>query len=93
MTKNIQKYKTPDLNKEFTSVMLGRVIKAKRSQANLKIEDAAALCGIAKQTFMNIEHGKPTVKFDSVLKVCKNLGIKLLIEPWQDNLEQDDEWQ
>lgn len=93
MTQKVKKHITPNLNQEFSANTLGNAIKAKRSQANLRLEDAASLCGVAKQTLMNIEHGKTTVKLDSILRICRNLGIKLFIQPWIESSEQDDEWQ
>ena len=91
--KKIKRLDTPDLNQALTSELLGQAIKARRTQSNLRLEDAAALCGIAKQTLMNIEHGKPTCQIDSVLQICKALGIKLSILAWHENNGVTDEWQ
>lgn len=57
MAKQIKKLQTPNLQSPLTAQLLGDAIKARRTQSNLKLEDAAALCGIAKETFMKIEHG------------------------------------
>ena len=37
--------------------------------------DAAALCGVAKQTFQSIEHRHGTSKLGTVLQICDSLGI------------------
>lgn len=91
--KRIKKLNTPELNRALTSELLGQAIKARRTQSGLRLEDAAALCGVAKQTFMNIEHGQATIQFGSVLQICSALGIKLYIAPWPSNEEVNDDWQ
>jgi len=92
MAKKVKKLPTPDLTQILTPELLGQAIKARRTQSNLRLEDAAALCGVAKQTFMRIEHGQHTSQFDIVLQVCSSLGIKLYISPWQENDEVKDDW-
>jgi transcriptional regulator with XRE-family HTH domain len=93
MVKYVKKLETPDLKQTLTPELLGQAIKARRTQSNLRQEDAAALCGVAKQTFMQVEHGHSSSKLDSVLQICSALGIKLCIMPWQDNDEVDNDWQ
>lgn len=82
MTKRIKPLQTPDLKKHVTPMLLGEAIKARRTQSNLRLEDAASLCGVAKQTYMEIEHGKTTTQIGTLLQVCDSLGIKLSIQPW-----------
>ena len=91
--KQIKKMSTPDLSQALTSNLLGQAIKARRTQTNLRLEDAAALCGVAKQTLMKIEHGQQSCQFGNVLQICAALGIKLSITPWHSNDEVNDEWQ
>ncbi|MBY0544896.1 MAG: helix-turn-helix transcriptional regulator [Gammaproteobacteria bacterium] len=91
MANQVKKYETPDLNQPLTAELLGRAIKARRTQSKLRLEDAAALCGVAKQTLMNIEHGRLGSQLSSVLQICAAFGIKLRILPW-DN-EGNDDWQ
>lgn len=82
---------TPALDAPLTAELLGKAIKARRTQSGLRLEDAAALCGVAKQTLMKIEHGAGTASLGVVLQVCQNLGIELTIRPWQQ--ERGDDWQ
>lgn len=89
MSKNIKQLITPNLNQPLSAKLLGQAIKARRTQSNLRLEDAAALCGVAKQTLMLIEHGKESCQLDSILQVCAGLGIKLAILPWT---EVNNEW-
>jgi transcriptional regulator with XRE-family HTH domain len=85
MAKQIKKAVTPDLEQAMTPQLLGLAIKARRTQSKLRMEDAAALCGVAKQTYMKIEHGQETAQFGRVLQICAALGIKLFIAPWPDD--------
>jgi transcriptional regulator with XRE-family HTH domain len=93
MVKRIRKLAMPDLSQPFTANLLGQAIKARRTQSNLRLEDAAALCGVAKQTLMKIEHGQSTTQIDSIIQICLALGIKLAIIPWLDKDEVNDDWQ
>lgn len=91
--KKLKKLKNPSLDGMFTPSLLGEAIKARRTQSGLRLEDAAALCGVAKQTFMKIEHGHPTSQLKSILKICSALGIKIYIAPWLSDEEiAADDW-
>ena len=92
MPKKIKEINTPNLSQILTPALLGEAIKARRTQSKLRMEDAAALCGVAKQTFMKIEHGHQAVEFSRVLQICSALGIKLFIAPWTDNEEDGNDW-
>lgn len=92
MAKHIKKLEAPDLTQILTPQLLGAAIKARRTQSNLRQEDAAALCGVAKQTFLQIEHGHSSSQLNTVLQICSALGIKLCILPWQNNGEVEHEW-
>jgi len=91
--KKIKVIDTPDLSQNLTPELLGQAIKARRTQSNLRLEDAAALCGVAKQTLMKIEHGQQSCKFNNVLQICSALGIKLHIAQWQNNDEVTNDWE
>lgn len=93
MSKKIKALLTPDLSQHLTAKLLGDAVRARRTQSNLRQEDAAALCGVAKQTYLQIEHGNPNAKLDTVLKVCASLGIKLNISPWVPEQDLEDDWQ
>jgi transcriptional regulator with XRE-family HTH domain len=92
MAKRVKRLPTPDLSLPLSPQLLGQAIKAKRTQSDLRLEDAAALCGVAKQTLLRVEHGQETSQLGSVLQICDSLGITLSIKPWQDNEEVDDGW-
>ena len=92
MAKQISAISTPDLRQTFTPELLGQAIKARRTQSNLRLEDAAAFCNVAKQTLQDIEHGLGKNKIDTILQICHGLGIKLCIEPWLENDGGDNDW-
>lgn len=93
MAKRIRVLPTPDLNANLSSVLLGQTIRAKRTQSQLRLEDAAALCGVSKQTLTNVERGKGTSQMSLVLQICAGLGIQLRILPWFTDQEVSDDWQ
>ncbi len=93
MARRVKIIDSPDFRQPLTAELLGQAIKAKRTQSSLRLEDAAALCGVSKQTYMNIEHGNDTCQFANVLKICAGLGIKLYVSPWTDSDEGNHEWQ
>ena len=93
MVKQIKALGTPDLTQNVTVELLGQAIRARRTQSHLRLEDAAALCGIAKQTLQDIEHGQGTSQMNTFLQICSGLGIKLCIMPWTSDGEVDDDWQ
>lgn len=91
--KQIKSLPTPDLNQILTPTLLGQAIRARRTQSGLRLEDAAALCAVAKQTLQDIEHGQETSQFNTILQILSGLGIKLCILPWDIKNEVNDDWQ
>ena len=82
MARQIKIHRTPGLNQGLTPELLGQAIRARRTQSRLRLEDAAMLCNVAKQTLQSIESGGGTNKFETILQVCHGLGIQLRIMPW-----------
>jgi transcriptional regulator with XRE-family HTH domain len=56
---------------------LGRAIRLKRKATGLRIDDAAALCGVSVDLLSRLENGKSGVATDRVLKVLDGLGLAL----------------
>lgn len=56
---------------------LGRIIKQKRKEDGLTLEEAAAVCGVSYAFMSALENGKETVRLNKVLQVLKCLGIEL----------------
>ncbi|OAI12777.1 hypothetical protein A1507_18575 [Methylomonas koyamae] len=60
---------------------LGAAIRAARTQAGMRQEDAALSIGVALQTLVDIEAGKPGVSIGKILQVTQGLGVSLLVVP------------
>jgi transcriptional regulator with XRE-family HTH domain len=58
---------------------LGRLIRSKRKASKLRIDDAAALCGVSVGTLSRLETGKAAVSVDKALKVLDALGLAMLV--------------
>lgn len=58
---------------------LGQRIRAKRKTSGLRIDDAAALCGVSVDLLSRLENGKSGVATDRVLKVLDGLGLMMLV--------------
>jgi transcriptional regulator with XRE-family HTH domain len=58
---------------------LGVLIRRKRKASKLRIDDAAALCGVSVGTLSRLENGKAAVTTDKVLQVLDGLGMALLV--------------
>ncbi len=79
MAKKIVVPDRPSTDKALDIVLLGNVSRFVRTSLNLTIEDAAALCGVSKQSLNDIELAKSGCRLSTVMKVTKGLGIKLHI--------------
>lgn len=84
MSKTLKIIKSPQQSGPLTAKLLGQFIKAKRTQSGLRLEDAALLCNVAKDTLSKIENARDGVRFESILQVCKMLGVELLVKPWDE---------
>jgi len=56
---------------------IGRIIKQKRKEDGLTLEEAAAVCGVSYAFLSALENGKETVRLNKVFQVLKCLGIEL----------------
>ena len=56
---------------------IGRIIKQKRKDDGLTLEEAAAVCGVSYAFLSALENGKETVRLNKVLQVARCLGIEL----------------
>ena len=60
---------------------VGRIIKQKRKEDDLTLEEAAAVCGVSYAFMSALENGKETVRLNKVFQVLKCLGIELEAKP------------
>lgn len=77
MARRIVQSKLPDIREIHNSVLLGQLIKAKRTELKMKLVDCAALCGIGVNTLSRIENGNPNCTLGAAFAVLNGLGIKL----------------
>ena len=58
---------------------LGRIIREQRRASGLRIDDAAALCGVSVDLLSRLENGHSGVSTARVLKVLDGLGLAMLV--------------
>lgn len=58
---------------------LGRLVRAQRRSSRLRIDDAAALCGVSVDLLSRLENGRSGVSSDRLLKVLDGLGLVMAI--------------
>ena len=82
--KQVKSLATPDLNQALSLELVGKAIKARRTQQGLDMKTASMLCDISVVTLSKVENAAKGVRMDSILKVMTALGIKMSIESWED---------
>ena len=60
---------------------LGPVVRARRREQSLRIDDAAALSGVSVDLLSRLENGKGSVRLDKLLTVLDGLGLALVMGP------------
>ena len=58
---------------------VGPAIRARRREQSLRIDDAAALCGVSVDLLSRLENGKGSVRLDKLLAVLDGLGLALVL--------------
>ncbi len=81
--KQIKSLPTPNLTQTLSLELIGKAIKARRTQEKLDRKTAAMLCDVSTITLGKIENASKGVRIESILKVMMTLGIKMHIEPWE----------
>jgi transcriptional regulator with XRE-family HTH domain len=84
MPKTIKPMPTPVQEGPLDAKMLGKFVRARRTQIGMGIHEAAAFCGVAVDTLTKIETARADVNLSSVFSVCHMLGIRLKIESWEE---------
>lgn len=57
---------------------LGVAVRNARGRSQLRIDDAAAFCGVSADLLSRLENGRP-VTTDRLLKVLAGMGLDLLV--------------
>lgn len=57
---------------------IGAMIRHYRKKANLSQKALADRAGVGKTVVFDAEHGKPTIQFDTILKILQAIDVRLL---------------
>ena len=60
---------------------IGSQVRANRNQQGLRIDDAAALCGVSVDLMSRLENGSGSIRLDKLMVVLDGLGLSLLVVP------------
>jgi transcriptional regulator with XRE-family HTH domain len=60
---------------------VGPMVRARRREQALRIDDAASLIGVSVDLFSRLENGKGAVRLDKLLTVLDALGLALVVGP------------
>ena len=80
--KKVKATPVPSFEEPLSTELIGKFIKARRTEQGINTTDAAMLCDVTPYTLNNIENGIEGMRVSSVLKIMNALGIKLKIEPF-----------
>lgn len=78
----------PEFQKNLSPVatsleQLGKLVRNRRAQSRMRIDDAASLSGVSSDVLSRLENGKP-VTADKLMLVLESLGLRMLIVPKTD---------
>ncbi len=59
---------------------IGLLVKCHRKKSKLTQIQLADLAGVGKSAVFDIEHGKETVQFNTLQKICEVLNISITLE-------------
>lgn len=69
---------------------IGALIRCHRKKTGLTQKELADLAGVGKTVVFDIEHGKASVRFDILQKVCGVLNITIRLEsPVMEQCEEE----
>ena len=84
MARQVVKTKAPDFNEALTPELLGKFIRARRTQDGIDMKTAAMMSDVSIATLHRIENGNERTTIAAILKVCSTLGVGLRVEPWDE---------
>lgn len=78
----------PEVQQDLSPVaasleQLGKLVRNRRAQSRMRIDDAASLSGVSSDVLSRLENGKP-VTADKLMLVLKSLGLRMLVVPKAD---------
>lgn len=78
-TKLDPRFDQPALTQCDSMAAVGNVLRQRRRELGYSQTDVAAFAGCSQRLISEIERGKPTVAFETVLGIANGLGIDLLL--------------
>ena len=60
-----------------TMAQVGDIVRRSRRRRGLTQADLALDAGTGRRFVSDVEAGKPTIEFESLMKLCKSLGVRL----------------
>ena len=78
MSRPLRKPTLPTTPQVAEAGALGRAVRAQRLTAGLRIDDAAALCGVSVTVLSRLENAASGVTTKNLFKVLDGLGLTLL---------------
>jgi len=70
----------PPADPSVTSLAaLGHIVRAQRRASGLRIDDAAALCGVSVDLLSRLENGRSGISTDRLMKVLDALGLAMVV--------------
>lgn len=82
MAKTIKPVPYPDNHAFSTMAEFGAFIRSARTQQQLRIDDAASLCGVSVQLLSDLENGKDRkIGMPKALQVAQRLGLVMFVMP------------
>ncbi len=70
---------------------VGTLVRTRRREQSLRIDDAASLSGVSVDLLSRLENGKGSVRLDKLLTVLDGLGLALVVgpkeHPWMQSVQ------
>ncbi|MEJ1367218.1 MAG: helix-turn-helix domain-containing protein [Candidatus Sedimenticola sp. (ex Thyasira tokunagai)] len=84
MAGKIRHHPLPDSPVIDNLAAFGSHIRSMRTKMQLRIDDAAALCGVSVQLLSDLENGRRSVGLEKALTVAQQLGLVMVAIPRSD---------
>lgn len=78
-TKLDPEYDQPAETKCYSMVEVGKVIRRRRKELGYTQTQIARFAGCSQRLISEIERGKPSVAFETVLRIANGLGIDFVL--------------
>lgn len=79
-TKLDKRFDQPAVNECSNMKEIGSTIRLRRKELGYSQSQIAAFAGCSQRLISEIERGKPTVAFETVLKIANGLGIDMFLK-------------